>query len=40
VRILKSHQAGIVQEIIKDKAKVTFGMMMSLVSLENLEPID
>jgi DNA mismatch repair protein MutS2 len=40
VRILKSHQTGIVQEIIKDKAKVTFGMMMSIVSLENLEPID
>jgi DNA mismatch repair protein MutS2 len=40
VRILKSHQTGIVQEIIKDKAKVTFGMMNSVVSLENLEPID
>jgi len=40
VRILKSHQTGVVQEIIKDKAKVTFGMMMSIVSLENLEPID
>lgn len=40
VRILKSHQTGIVQEIIKDKARVTFGMMNSVVSLENLEPID
>jgi len=40
VRILKSHQTGIVQEITKDKAKVTFGMMMSVISLENLEPVE
>jgi DNA mismatch repair protein MutS2 len=40
VRLLKSHQTGIVQEIIKDKARVTFGNINSTVSLENLEPID
>jgi DNA mismatch repair protein MutS2 len=40
VRILKSHQTGIVQEIIEDKARVTFGMMKSVIGLENLEPVD
>jgi hypothetical protein len=29
-----------VQEIIEDKARVTFGMMKSVIGLENLEPVD
>lgn len=40
VRILKSHQTGIVQEIVKDKARVVFGNINSTISLENLEPIE
>jgi DNA mismatch repair protein MutS2 len=37
VRLLNSKQTGIVEEIAKNKAKVTFGGIKSIVSIENLE---
>lgn len=37
VRLFNSKQTGIVEEITKNKAKVTFGDMKSVVSIENLE---
>jgi DNA mismatch repair protein MutS2 len=37
VRLFNSKQTGIVEEIIKNKAKVTFGDIKSVVSIENLE---
>jgi DNA mismatch repair protein MutS2 len=38
VRLFNSKQTGIVEEITKNKAKVTFGDIKSVVSIENLEP--
>jgi DNA mismatch repair protein MutS2 len=37
VRLLNSKQTGLVEEINKNKAKVTFGEIKSIVSIENLE---
>lgn len=37
VRLFNSKQTGIVEEITKNKAKVTFGDIKSVVSIENLE---
>jgi len=40
VRILKSHQTGIVKEIKKEKAIVVMGNILSTVSIENLEVVE
>ena len=40
VRILKSHQTGIVKEIKKEKAIVIMGNILSTVSIENLEVVE
>ncbi len=37
VRLFNSKQTGVVEEITKNKAKVTFGDIKSVVSIENLE---
>lgn len=37
VRLFNSKQTGVVEEISKNKAKVTFGDIKSVVSIENLE---
>lgn len=37
VRLFNSKQTGVVEEITKNKAKVTFGDIRSVVSIENLE---
>ncbi|MFN5209149.1 MAG: endonuclease MutS2 [Bacteroidota bacterium] len=40
VRILNSHETGIVQEIKKQKARILTGSLISTVSLENIEIAD
>jgi hypothetical protein len=40
VRILKSHQTGIVKEIKKEKAIVVMGNIISTISIENLEVVE
>jgi DNA mismatch repair protein MutS2 len=40
VRILKSHQTGIVKEIKKGKAIVIMGNIVSTISIENLEVVE
>jgi DNA mismatch repair protein MutS2 len=40
VRMLKSHQAGIVEEIKKDIVTVNFGNIRAKVAMENLEIVD
>lgn len=40
VRILKSHQTGLVKELKKDKAIVIMGNIISTISIENLEVVE
>jgi len=40
VKLLSGNQTGIVEEIQNNKARVTFGNLKTLASLENLEAVD